>query len=62
MIFSHLDFVSIHPYEITDIILKNDRERVRRIKEKFSKKNIDRYPDTRQLMLELFASAHIDPI
>ncbi len=65
MISSHLEFVSVHYDEITDIIIKkkheNEKER-ERLKEKFSKKNTDRYPGTRQLVLELFASARNDCI
>ncbi len=67
MIFSHLEFVSIHYDEITDIIIKKNRTRPRkrerdRLKEKFTKKNTDRYPGTRQLVLELSTSAHNDCI
>ncbi len=66
MISSHLEFVSVHYDEITDIIIKKKargREGKReRLKEKFSKKNTDRYPGTRQLVLELFASARNDCI
>ena len=62
MIFSHLEFVCI---KNTDINIKKNRTRRRErdiLKEKFTKKNIDRYPGTRQLVLELSASAHNDYI
>ncbi len=59
MISTHLEFVSIHQHNTTDIIIKKKerpKEKHERLKEKFNKKNTDRYPGTRQLVSKLSAS------